>query len=147
MRLSFHLLPHLLLASSAIATASPPTAIHEAGRCAVRGHCGKQGFFGKDLPCPDNGLAEQPADDVRKKLVSICGDKWAEGPVCCAEEQVRLRYCGAWWCLGSSRSTRLVLSATISNVLRRSSLHAQLVKRISTTSSAHLLAPQISHSL
>jgi len=89
MRLSFHLLPQLLLASSAVAIASPPTAIHEAGRCAVRGHCGKQGFFGKDLPCPDNGLAEQPADDVRKKLVNVCGEKWAEGPICCAEEQVR----------------------------------------------------------
>lgn len=62
--------------------------IHEKGRCAMRGHCGKQGFFGKDLPCPDNGLAEDPAKEVRDKLVSICGDKWAEGPICCLEEQV-----------------------------------------------------------
>jgi len=88
MRLAFQYLPQLLLAISATVIASPPTAIHEAGRCAVRGHCGKQGFFGKDLPCPDNGLAKQPADDVRKKLVAVCGEKWAEGPVCCADEQV-----------------------------------------------------------
>jgi Niemann-Pick C1 protein len=86
------LLSNALLATGILVTAvdadGSPTKIHEAGRCAMRGHCGKQGFFGKDLPCPDNGLAEEPSDDVRKKLMSICGDKWAEGPVCCAEEQV-----------------------------------------------------------
>lgn len=59
---------------------------HEAGRCAIRGHCGKQGFFGSDLPCPDNGLAEEPTASTRKTLMSICGDKWAEGPVCCTDE-------------------------------------------------------------
>ncbi|KAK4942117.1 hypothetical protein LTR28_008743, partial [Elasticomyces elasticus] len=52
---------------------------HEEGRCAIRGHCGKQGFFGSELPCPDNGLAEEPDDALRKKLVGICGEKWAEG--------------------------------------------------------------------
>ncbi|KAF2098002.1 multidrug efflux transporter AcrB transmembrane domain-containing protein [Rhizodiscina lignyota] len=61
---------------------------HEAGRCAIRGHCGKQGFFGSDLPCPDNGLAEEPTADVRKKLVDVCGDKWDDGKVCCKEEQL-----------------------------------------------------------
>ncbi|OBW63607.1 MAG: Uncharacterized protein AUREO_063270 [Aureobasidium pullulans] len=61
---------------------------HEAGRCAIRGHCGKQGFFGSELPCPDNGLAEEPSADTRKTLMSICGDKWAEGPVCCTDEQL-----------------------------------------------------------
>ena len=60
---------------------------HEAGRCAMRGSCGKQGFFGSDLPCPDNGRAEEPDKDVRARLVSICGEKWNEGPVCCKEEQ------------------------------------------------------------
>jgi len=81
-----------LVISSLVATAladGSATSIHEKGRCAMRGHCGKVGFFGKDLPCPDNDLAAEPADDVRKKLVAICGDKWSEGPVCCAEEQVR----------------------------------------------------------
>lgn len=64
------------------------TTKHEAGRCAIRGHCGKQGFFGSQLPCPDNGLAEEPDASTRKQLVDICGDKWSEGPICCNEEQV-----------------------------------------------------------
>jgi Niemann-Pick C1 protein len=63
------------------------TKIHEEGRCAIRGHCGKQSFFGGELPCPDNGLAEQPEATVREKLVNLCGDKWKDGPVCCKEEQ------------------------------------------------------------
>ena len=65
------------------------TKIHEKGRCAVRGNCGKQSFFGRELPCPDNGLAHQPEDAVRQKLVNLCGSKWAEGPICCRDEQVR----------------------------------------------------------
>ena len=62
---------------------------HEAGRCAIRGHCGKIGFFGKPLPCVDNGSAEDPDDDLREKLVSVCGAKWNSGPICCDDEQVR----------------------------------------------------------
>ncbi|KAH7312196.1 sterol-sensing domain of SREBP cleavage-activation-domain-containing protein [Stachybotrys elegans] len=62
---------------------------HEAGRCAFRGHCGKLGFFGKELPCVDNGLAEDPDAELRKELVDLCGDKWSEGPVCCTMEQVQ----------------------------------------------------------
>jgi len=62
---------------------------HEAGRCAIRGHCGKLGFFGKPLPCIDNGLAKDPDQELRRQLVSICGAKWSEGPVCCDSEQVR----------------------------------------------------------
>jgi len=58
----------------------------------MRGHCGSQGFFGKPLPCPDNGLAEEPTQDVRDKLMSICGEKWAEGPICCLDEQVGTRF-------------------------------------------------------
>ena len=61
---------------------------HEAGRCAIRGHCGKVGFFGKPLPCVDNGLAEDPDEDLRQQLVSVCGPKWNHGPICCNEEQV-----------------------------------------------------------
>lgn len=63
------------------------TRIHEEGRCAIRGQCGKQGFFGSELPCPDNGLAEEPDDDLRNKLVDLCGDKWSDGKVCCRPEQ------------------------------------------------------------
>ncbi|KAL2870735.1 sphingolipid transporter NCR1 [Aspergillus lucknowensis] len=64
------------------------TRIHESGRCAIRGHCGKQSFFGGELPCPDNGLAKRPEAAVREKLVNLCGSKWEEGPVCCEEEQI-----------------------------------------------------------
>jgi Niemann-Pick C1 protein len=63
---------------------------HEKGRCAIRGHCGKQGFFGRDLPCPDNGLAEEPESEVRKQLISICGDSWSDSKVCCNKDQVPL---------------------------------------------------------
>lgn len=62
---------------------------HEAGRCAIRGHCGKQSlFFGSQLPCPDNGLAETPQDSLRDKLVGLCGEKWKHSDVCCDEDQV-----------------------------------------------------------
>lgn len=62
---------------------------HEPGRCAFRDHCGKQSFFGKELPCVDNGLAEDPDAELRKELVDLCGYKWNEGPVCCTLDQVR----------------------------------------------------------
>ena len=65
------------------------TVKHEEGRCAMRGQCGKKSFFGGELPCPDNGLAEEPDVDTRTKLVAICGDDWNEGDVCCDEAQVR----------------------------------------------------------
>ncbi|GAB7338006.1 hypothetical protein MBLNU457_4378t2 [Dothideomycetes sp. NU457] len=76
------------LTSIASAAGEQWTMKHEAGRCAMRGQCGKQGFFGGDLPCPDNGLAEAPSPDVRKRLVAICGDKWSEGDVCCNGDQL-----------------------------------------------------------
>lgn len=76
----------LLLAG--LVSADPYTPKHEAGRCAFRGHCGKQSFFGKELPCVDNELAEDPDAELRKELVDLCGSKWSEGPVCCNMEQV-----------------------------------------------------------
>jgi len=54
----------------------------------MRGHCGKQGFFGSQLPCPDNGPATTPDANVRSKLVAICGEQWENSDVCCAEEQL-----------------------------------------------------------
>lgn len=63
---------------------------HEAGRCAIRNHCGKKSFFGKELPCVDNGLAEEPDTDLRTQLVDLCGPKWNDGPICCTKEQVCL---------------------------------------------------------
>ncbi|KIW04293.1 uncharacterized protein PV09_04589 [Verruconis gallopava] len=61
---------------------------HEAGRCALRGQCGSDSFFGPQLPCPDNGKASAPDDQLRKKLVDICGGAWSEGDVCCEESQL-----------------------------------------------------------
>jgi Niemann-Pick C1 protein len=65
------------------------TKLHEPGRCAFRGHCGKQSFLGGELPCVDNELASEPDDAVRSKLVDLCGPDWATGLVCCDEDQVR----------------------------------------------------------
>ena len=70
------------------ADSGPVTKLHEAGRCAIRGHCGKQSLFGSSLPCPDNGLAETPEDKLRDKLVAVCGDEWKDTKVCCNDEQV-----------------------------------------------------------
>ncbi|OCL11684.1 multidrug efflux transporter AcrB transmembrane domain-containing protein [Glonium stellatum] len=61
---------------------------HEKGRCAIRGHCGSDGFFGPQLPCPDNGLAEKPDAGLRKSLIDVCGDKWSDSDVCCNAEQL-----------------------------------------------------------
>ena len=73
-----------------LVVAEPYTPKHEVGRCAIRGTCGKDGgIFAADLPCPDNGLAMEPKDDVRKQLVELCGPKWNSGPVCCEKSQVR----------------------------------------------------------
>ena len=64
------------------------TTKHEAGRCAIRGQCGKKSFFGSELPCPDNGKAQDPDGETRKKLVAICGDTWDDGAICCDSAQV-----------------------------------------------------------
>lgn len=64
------------------------TTKHEEGRCALRGQCGKQSFFGGQLPCPDNGLAQQPEKDTRAKLVAVCGQTWTDGAICCDDDQV-----------------------------------------------------------
>ena len=64
------------------------TVNHEAGRCAIRGQCGKKSFFGGELPCPDNEVAEAPDRGTREKLVKICGNEWSTGDVCCRSDQV-----------------------------------------------------------
>ena len=76
------------LVFASLAQGEPYTPKHESGRCAIRGHCGSKSFFGKQLPCPDNGLAEEPDQKLRDQLVDLCGPKWSEGPVCCNLEQV-----------------------------------------------------------
>lgn len=71
-----------------LVTAEGETKIHEEGRCAIRGHCGKQSIFGGELPCADNGPAKDLDDSARQKLVNLCGSKWETGPTCCLEEQI-----------------------------------------------------------
>ena len=79
-----------LLSQVSSATASPPTPLHEAGRCALRGQCGHKGFSFFDLPCVDNGKAEPPSEDLRKQIVDLCGPKWNETEnVCCKEDQLK----------------------------------------------------------
>ena len=83
-----------LISVASIATAADEsprnlTRIHEAGRCAIRGQCNNKGFFGGGgEPCPDNGLAEEPSDDLRAQIVSVCGEEWSKGKVCCTSEQL-----------------------------------------------------------
>ncbi|KAK2612978.1 niemann-Pick type C-related protein 1 [Conoideocrella luteorostrata] len=77
------------LLHATVADGPPYTSKHEPGRCAFRGQCGKQSFFGKELPCVDNELAQDPEADLRKELIALCGTEWNEGPVCCTLDQVR----------------------------------------------------------
>ncbi|KAG5927835.1 hypothetical protein E4U42_001720 [Claviceps africana] len=72
-----------------VADETPYTDKHEPGRCAFRGQCGKQSFFGKELPCVDNDLARPPDAELRQELVDLCGAEWSDGPVCCTLDQVR----------------------------------------------------------
>lgn len=88
MRLLSCALPVFWLGAAAALEDHAWTRKHEAGRCALRGHCGAQSFFGSDLPCPYNGLAVEPDDRIRQKLVDVCGAKWRSGPICCGEDQV-----------------------------------------------------------
>ncbi|KAI9742995.1 MAG: hypothetical protein M1818_003290 [Claussenomyces sp. TS43310] len=76
------------LTAVSIVIAESYTPTHEAGRCSIRGQCGKKTFWGGELPCPDNGLAEEPSAAVRKQLTDLCGPKWTTGPVCCEAEQL-----------------------------------------------------------
>ncbi|CAD6502421.1 BgTH12-05013 [Blumeria graminis f. sp. triticale] len=71
------------------AIGEPFTKRHEAGRCAIRGNCGGGSLFSPPVPCSYNGQAEEPATDVREKLVELCGSKWSSGPVCCEESQIQ----------------------------------------------------------
>ncbi|KAI0899178.1 patched sphingolipid transporter [Annulohypoxylon nitens] len=77
----------LLLASSAVA-GELYTPKHEAGRCAMRGHCGKKSFFGKQVPCVDNGLATTPDPEFAKEIEAVCGPKWKDSKVCCNADQL-----------------------------------------------------------
>jgi len=138
----------LILTFCALSSAADEgwTRQHEKGRCAIRGQCGKQGFFGSQLPCPDNGLAKEPNTALREKLVGICGDKWGQGAICCEDEQVRLVHIANDWLLIFGFNS-LTLLAQISNAPKLSSLLVRHVRRISSTSSAPLHALQTSRCL
>lgn len=79
-----------LLLVSGVAADEAYTPKHEAGRCAMRGHCGKKSWFGKQLPCVDNELATTPDPEFAKNIEAVCGAKWKDSKVCCSPEQVRL---------------------------------------------------------
>ncbi|KAM0133534.1 hypothetical protein ACHAO1_006191 [Botrytis cinerea] len=85
MRHSFTLIG---LLTAAFAASEGFTPKHEAGRCSIRGSCGKDSWFGPELPCPDNELAKEPDQEARQKLVELCGPKWSTGPVCCEGSQI-----------------------------------------------------------
>lgn len=62
-------LPELGVALAALALqvrAGPPAAVpfvREPGRCAMYDSCGRKGFFGGEIPCPDNNLARNVSGD------------------------------------------------------------------------------------
>ncbi|CAJ2505277.1 Uu.00g126710.m01.CDS01 [Anthostomella pinea] len=87
-RLSFLVAAGAVLLASHASADDLYTPKHEAGRCAMRGHCGKKGFFGKPLPCVDNGLAKSPDDDLAKDIEELCGPKWKDSKVCCDSDQL-----------------------------------------------------------
>jgi hypothetical protein len=81
-----------LLFGGALATATTTAAapaMHERGRCAVRGSCGGTNPWDPQIPCADNGRAAAPEEGLRAALVEVCGEAWGEvEEVCCAAEQV-----------------------------------------------------------
>ncbi|KAF8974608.1 patched family-domain-containing protein [Flammula alnicola] len=64
------------------------TSNHGDGKCAMRGSCGKKGFFGKPLPCPYDGPPVESDDKTRQLLQDVCGPELAEGPLCCTSDQL-----------------------------------------------------------
>ncbi|ORZ05152.1 patched family-domain-containing protein [Lobosporangium transversale] len=54
----------------------------------MRDNCGKKSFFGKQLPCPDNGPANEPSVELRKLLVSTCGPAYEHSKTCCSQDQL-----------------------------------------------------------
>ena len=78
-----------LLGFAALLQPSITTAVHEAGRCSMKGSCGSESFWSPSLPCTYNGPADaKPDGQTRQKLVDVCGEEWSEGAICCDEEQI-----------------------------------------------------------
>ncbi|KAF9923285.1 hypothetical protein FBU30_006646 [Linnemannia zychae] len=62
--------------------------IHREGYCVMRDNCGSKRTFGKQLPCPDNGPAIEPDNELRELLVSTCGPSFEHSKACCSQDQV-----------------------------------------------------------
>ncbi|KAF8901726.1 multidrug efflux transporter AcrB transmembrane domain-containing protein [Gymnopilus junonius] len=58
------------------------------GKCAMRGSCGKKGFFGKPLPCPYDGPPVDLDDKSRSLIQDVCGPELVDGPTCCTSDQL-----------------------------------------------------------
>ncbi|KAK4687526.1 hypothetical protein P7C73_g2603, partial [Tremellales sp. Uapishka_1] len=59
------------------------------GICAMRGSCGRASLFGADLPCPDDGDATVPDDELLSLLTSVCGPSYTlPSSVCCTYDQL-----------------------------------------------------------
>ncbi|KAJ3358834.1 hypothetical protein GGF32_009930 [Allomyces javanicus] len=58
------------------------------GRCAMYGQCGSRSFFSPPLNCAVDMPAKDPTTKLRAHLVQLCGDRYAQGPVCCDAAQV-----------------------------------------------------------
>ena len=59
-----------------------------AGRCAIRGQCGKESFFGSELPCPYDGPSSKPDKALRQLAIDVCGPAYADTELCCAQDQL-----------------------------------------------------------
>ncbi|KAG9119876.1 hypothetical protein FRC07_004882, partial [Ceratobasidium sp. 392] len=57
------------------------------GQCSMRGSCGSK--YGKPLPCPYDGPPQELDAEGKQLLASVCGPKFAQGPVCCTTEQIQ----------------------------------------------------------
>ncbi|KAI7950224.1 hypothetical protein MJO28_009045 [Puccinia striiformis f. sp. tritici] len=61
----------------------------QSGRCAMYDRCGKKGFFGQELPCPDNSPARKTTADLQSALGRICGNRFASlETACCTKDQL-----------------------------------------------------------
>ncbi|GAB1519952.1 niemann-Pick type C-related protein 1 [Rhizoctonia solani] len=56
------------------------------GQCSMRGKCGSN--YGKPLPCPYDGPPQELDQEGKDLLASVCGPKFAQGPVCCTTDQI-----------------------------------------------------------
>ncbi|GAA6035375.1 hypothetical protein JCM8097_008841 [Rhodosporidiobolus ruineniae] len=76
-------------ASSTSSPPSDPSFERSPGRCAMRDSCGRKGAFGGEIPCPDNGSADQHDNDVvyRSTLAQVCGDDFPT-TTCCTLSQL-----------------------------------------------------------